>query len=488
MTLNKQFLDSYIQDHPDSALFPMHAEQLLQENSLDEATEVCEAGLEQFPHLATGWLIYGKIALVQEQYEEAKSRLLKSLDADRACLGASELLLTEILVELTAGETSELHSILSDMGIEVKTVSEEETREDKANKILAEPKPDLVEESDDVESEDQGAAVSASENEADTLDQAFQEAMEEDKFTPPEFEGDLLDESDTGELEEEFNLEELEAEADEEEEEFIDKKEGASDDELKRDNVDFAEMISKESEKAPESAKELQLSREQLEAMSQQELLEFLKMKYDLEEEAESSAAFLRRLAEIEDLDPDVHDALGRFDIFKIEDDTRETSEESPQEETEISTEEEIEEKQIEVEPEQVTDESPEPVTTDELSEEIEEIEAEAEFKPEDATTDSDEKQDTGEKEDSAVEVPLEEPEEIPEVKPKSRPSNEAKLTITPRMATFTFADVLRKQGLYEQAYEVLEMMRDKSPNIERIEREQEKLKKLMNPSDSKNS
>jgi hypothetical protein len=69
-------------------------------------------------------------------------------------------------------------------------------------------------------------------------------------------------------------------------------------------------------------------------------------------------------------------------------------------------------------------------------------------------------------------------------VKPRPKPSNEAKLTITPRMATFTFADVLRSQGLYEQAYEVLEMMRDKSSNIERIEREQEKLKDLMHSSD----
>ncbi len=61
-----------------------------------------------------------------------------------------------------------------------------------------------------------------------------------------------------------------------------------------------------------------------------------------------------------------------------------------------------------------------------------------------------------------------------------SNRKNEVELRITPRLATFTFADVLQSQGLYNQAYEVLEMMRQKNVSIERIEKKQKELKQLM--------
>lgn len=56
----------------------------------------------------------------------------------------------------------------------------------------------------------------------------------------------------------------------------------------------------------------------------------------------------------------------------------------------------------------------------------------------------------------------------------------EPTLQITERMATFTFANVLKSQGLHEQAYKVLEILRGKSDDIERIEREQEELRRLI--------
>jgi tetratricopeptide (TPR) repeat protein len=65
----------------------------------------------------------------------------------------------------------------------------------------------------------------------------------------------------------------------------------------------------------------------------------------------------------------------------------------------------------------------------------------------------------------------------------KSSKNDEVELRITPRLATFTFAEVLKSQGLYDQAYEVLEMMRQKNVSPERIDKQQEELKRLMDES-----
>lgn len=62
----------------------------------------------------------------------------------------------------------------------------------------------------------------------------------------------------------------------------------------------------------------------------------------------------------------------------------------------------------------------------------------------------------------------------------KSSKNDEVELRITPRLATFTFAEVLKSQGLYDQAYEVLEMMRQKNVSSERIDKQQKELKRLM--------
>ena len=65
----------------------------------------------------------------------------------------------------------------------------------------------------------------------------------------------------------------------------------------------------------------------------------------------------------------------------------------------------------------------------------------------------------------------------------KSSKNDEVELRITPRLATFTFAEVLKSQGLYDQAYEVLEMMRQKNVSPERIDKQQKELKRLMGES-----
>ncbi len=611
MALDKEFLDSYFKEHTTSLLFPLYAEQLLQNNDLERAAEICADGLLQFPHLATGWIVYAQVALAQEKYTDAKSYLLRSLEEDRGSLSAAELLLTIENFDLSEPEKDGATSALLDLNSEYtpnpetmekisleeeieaeaattddtteyfpetteeideelgtfsdKTLSADEsedvldTLELEEDQVIGEGEyleEDFTEEADVDEDE-----VPAQEGEEDEiLEEVFQEAAEEEpEFEPPDFEGEVIEEEEAEDFEEEFDLEDLEQESgrfedlEEEkleelqEEEFSEESAGeqefelsdiedlaeepeesveeseASEGSLKRRNVDFAEIAHQESERAPEAIEGRQLSREQIESMSKDELLSILKQKYGLEEESESTTAFLNRLNELEDVDQEIRDALEKFDIFKIDDEgetpgSEETVEdnvaaefediETP-EETVTADEEEIEQtlegeseidlEDLDLELEEESDDadidlSEEEAEIDEF-EELAEEPAETSPAPEDEI--SDEVQDLAESEEESpdeaeeeltIEVPIEEPPEenlAENVKPRPAHSNEAKLTITPRMATFTFADVLRKQGLYEQAYEVLEMMRDKSPNIERIEREQEKLQELMSGSGS---
>ena len=84
--------------------------------------------------------------------------------------------------------------------------------------------------------------------------------------------------------------------------------------------------------------------------------------------------------------------------------------------------------------------------------------------------------------EDSAEEEPLPEPAEPP--KPKERPlprqAPAVKHNITRSMATFTLMQIFKDQGMYENALEVLQFLREKSSNTERIEAEAKEIRDLM--------
>jgi len=590
MTLDREFLDTHFEENVTSSLFPLYAERLLEADEFERASEICAEGVEQFPHLATGWLIYAQVAMAEEKYTDAKTYLFRALEEDRACLLAAELLLNTEALDLSELEQADIVSVLLDMDSEYETTQEsleeittaedeisepedteeieefEEIPEEISEEPPADADEDVLENLDFEEEEspvgeylddeetleqdvDDLPAQEGEENEF--LEEVFHEAEEEADFAPPDFEGELLNEEETAEdFEEEFHLEDLEESegfeqpaesedllpeesSDDETESVADKgidedieeeTQGAEEEteskppakeDLKRTNVDFAEIANQDSERAPEAIEGLGLSRELIESMSQEELLSVLKKKYGLEEEAESSTAFLNRLQEIEDVDEDVKEALQKFDIFKIQD---EGSLEVEPTESEAETDEEIDALEITKEDsdsdDDFDDEMEEKIEADDEID-LEDLDLELEEETEDADVDFEEEEDeidefeeledevaaeSGEEiqeskdeeeseEELSVEVPIEEPLEeniADHVKPRPKPSNEAKLTITPRMATFTFAEVLRSQGLYEQAYEVLEMMRDKSSNVERIEREQEKLKDLMHsPDDS---
>ncbi len=76
---------------------------------------------------------------------------------------------------------------------------------------------------------------------------------------------------------------------------------------------------------------------------------------------------------------------------------------------------------------------------------------------------------------------PLPEPEPPkPKEKPLQRQAPAVKHNITRSMATFTLMQIFKDQGMYENALEVLDFLREKSSNTERIENEEKEIRDLM--------
>jgi tetratricopeptide (TPR) repeat protein len=68
----------------------------------------------------------------------------------------------------------------------------------------------------------------------------------------------------------------------------------------------------------------------------------------------------------------------------------------------------------------------------------------------------------------------------LPPAAKSDRKTPPAKHTITRSMATFTLMQVFKDQQMYDQALEVLELLREKSPNTDRIEAEFKEIHRLM--------
>lgn len=64
--------------------------------------------------------------------------------------------------------------------------------------------------------------------------------------------------------------------------------------------------------------------------------------------------------------------------------------------------------------------------------------------------------------------------------KPVSRQASAVKHNITRSMATFTLMQIFKDQGMYDNALEVLDFLREKSANTERIETEEKEIRDLI--------
>jgi hypothetical protein len=67
-----------------------------------------------------------------------------------------------------------------------------------------------------------------------------------------------------------------------------------------------------------------------------------------------------------------------------------------------------------------------------------------------------------------------------PPRKPLPKKDPAVRHNITRSMATFTLMQIFKSQGMYENALEVLQLLREKSSNLERIEKEEKELHELL--------
>jgi len=80
------------------------------------------------------------------------------------------------------------------------------------------------------------------------------------------------------------------------------------------------------------------------------------------------------------------------------------------------------------------------------------------------------------------------EPQKAPKPQKRFVPRQDptVKHNITRSMATFTLMQIFKSQGLYENALEVLQLLKEKSSNLERIESEEKEIRELMAGNHSK--
>lgn len=80
--MDRQMLENYIEDKPESALFPMLAEQFLLSNDFEKAHKACSEGLSFHPESVPGLFIEARIFMAEEKFMNAEQLLKKVISLD----------------------------------------------------------------------------------------------------------------------------------------------------------------------------------------------------------------------------------------------------------------------------------------------------------------------------------------------------------------------------------------------------------------------
>ena len=73
--MDRQMLENYIADNPESALFPMLAEQFLLNSDFEKAHEVCSRGMSFHPESIPGLFMDARIFMVEGEFRKAEQQL-----------------------------------------------------------------------------------------------------------------------------------------------------------------------------------------------------------------------------------------------------------------------------------------------------------------------------------------------------------------------------------------------------------------------------
>ena len=80
--MDRQMLENYIADNPESALFPMLAEQFLLNSDFEKAHEVCSRGMSFHPESIPGLFMDARIFMVEGEFRKAEQQLKEVIFLD----------------------------------------------------------------------------------------------------------------------------------------------------------------------------------------------------------------------------------------------------------------------------------------------------------------------------------------------------------------------------------------------------------------------
>ena len=182
------YLENRVAENADSMLFARLAEGLLEVGRADEALDICQKGLAQHPHYATGHFVRAKILQAKGQLEEAEEAVNRGLELEPTSLWG---------LRLRAEILRSLHWLTNALAVYEKVLALDPT-ESRARLAVEDLRTQLEQQ--------QGEAVVGAEEEVE---------VEEEESPAVGFEGEGVTEEET-KLEEVTEVVELEAEEPEE--------------------------------------------------------------------------------------------------------------------------------------------------------------------------------------------------------------------------------------------------------------------------------
>jgi len=103
--MDRQMLENYIADNPESALFPMLAEQFLLNSDFEKAHEVCSRGMSFHPESIPGLFMDARIFMVEGEFRKAEQQLNEVIFLDPRHYNG-HVLLAECQIRLGRAEST----------------------------------------------------------------------------------------------------------------------------------------------------------------------------------------------------------------------------------------------------------------------------------------------------------------------------------------------------------------------------------------------
>ena len=104
-TLDKQMIENYIEDKPESALFPLLAEQFLLSGDFEKAHEICSSGLSFHPESVAGLFIEARIFMAEGEFETAEQKFKQVIFLDPQHFNG-HVLLAECQIRLSRADST----------------------------------------------------------------------------------------------------------------------------------------------------------------------------------------------------------------------------------------------------------------------------------------------------------------------------------------------------------------------------------------------